>query len=214
MSSKRKKGEWEFIKIHGRDILESPNFKASDKHFQHGTISVKTHSEQVALSALKIARKLPIKFCEKDLVRGALLHDYFQYDWHHKKVDISSILRFYEMHGFTHPKTALKNAEKEFHLSHREKDIIQKHMWPLTVVPPMCREAWVVTCADKYCSLLETMHIQNYGKKSVQNLKQNSNKKYSNGKKDSTLKNSQVRQKRNKNGRNYITLQTRSVSEK
>lgn len=33
-------------------------------------------------------------------------------------------------------------------------------MWPLTVVPPLCREAWVVSMADKYCSLLETLHVR------------------------------------------------------
>jgi len=32
-------------------------------------------------------------------------------------------------------------------------------MWPLTVIPPMCREAWIVTTADKYCSLMETFHF-------------------------------------------------------
>lgn len=195
IGKKKAKTEWEFIKRHGKDILESPNFIASDKHCQHGTISVKTHSEQVALSALKLARKLPVKFREKELIRGALLHDYFQYDWHNKKVDIASIMRFYEMHGFTHPRTALENAEKEFQLSKREKEIIKKHMWPLTVIPPMCREAWVVTCADKYCSLLETLHIQNYGTRNKQiNQKQESCKK------------------RKINGRKYITLQTGQIS--
>ena len=33
-------------------------------------------------------------------------------------------------------------------------------MWPLTVIPPMCREAWVVTMADKYSSLLETIKVR------------------------------------------------------
>ena len=28
-----------------------------------------------------------------------------------------------------------------------------------TVVPPACREAWIVTAADKWCSLLETLYI-------------------------------------------------------
>lgn len=155
----------ETIKNYAKDILESPNFIASDRNKQHGVVSVKTHSEQVALTALRLANKLPFHFEEKDLVRGALLHDYFLYDWHNKKVDLLSILQFYKMHGFTHPTTALANASKEFHLSNREKDIIKKHMWPLTVVPPMCREAWVVTAADKYCSLLETLHLQKYGKR-------------------------------------------------
>ena len=40
-----------------------------------------------------------------------------------------------------------------------EKDIIKKHMWPLTIVPPVCREAWIVTMADKYCSLMETLRL-------------------------------------------------------
>ena len=60
------------------------------------------------------------------------------------------------MHGFSHPRTALKNAGREYRLSPREQDIIKKHMWPLTIVPPLCREAWIVTAADKYCSFLET----------------------------------------------------------
>ena len=40
------------------------------------------------------------------------------------------------------------------------KDIIKKHMWPLTIIPPACREAWIVTAADKYCSLLETLKLR------------------------------------------------------
>ena len=43
-------------------------------------------------------------------------------------------------------------------LTDRQRDIIGKHMWPLTLRPPACREAWIVTMADKYCSLMETIH--------------------------------------------------------
>jgi len=64
------------------------------------------------------------------------------------------------LHGFYHPGIALKNADQEYELTLREKDIIKKHMWPLTVVPPLCREAWIVTTADKYCSLLETLRLR------------------------------------------------------
>lgn len=152
------------MKAYGKDIFSSPNFKMTRNHIQHGNVTVRKHSEQVALTALKIAHTLPIRVKDRDIVRGALLHDYFLYDWHDKKVRPSHILKFYELHGFTHPKTALRNASREFKLSDREKDIIKKHMWPLTIVPPMCREAWIVTAADKYCSLLETLHLQKYGK--------------------------------------------------
>ena len=101
---------------------------------------------------------LPISCSEKDLIRGALLHDYFLYDWHDK-----NRANYQKLHGFYHPGIALRNAEKEYRLSPREKDIIKKHMWPLTIVPPRCREAWIVTTADKYCSLLETLKLRGRG---------------------------------------------------
>ena len=88
------------------------------------------------------------------MVRGALLHDYFLYDWHDKSRE-----NYQRLHGFYHPGIALRNASMEYELTLREKDIIKKHMWPLTVVPPLCREAWIVTTADKYCSLLETLKL-------------------------------------------------------
>ena len=105
--------------------------------------------------SLAINRKLGIHCQEKDLVRGALLHDYFLYDWHDKNRE-----NYQFFHGFYHPGIALKNAKKEYKLTPREQDIIKKHMWPLTIVPPFCREAWVVSMADKYCSILETLRIR------------------------------------------------------
>ena len=52
---------------------------------------------------------------------------------------------------------ALKNAMRDFELSVREIEIIQKHMWPLTIIPPTCREAWIVNGADTFISLIETI---------------------------------------------------------
>lgn len=45
-----------------------------------------------------------------------------------------------------------------FSLTDREKNIILRHMWPLTVTPPKYREAYVIVMFDKYCSLMETFH--------------------------------------------------------
>ena len=137
------------------DILHSDNFKRSKDYVQHGSMSVRNHSINVARYSLFISKKLPIHVNRRELIRGALLHDYFQYDWH--KNDPQNEHR--RLHGFYHPGIALRNANKEYDLTPREKDIIKKHMWPLTVVPPMCREAWIVTAADKYCSLLETLKL-------------------------------------------------------
>ena len=138
------------IKAEGNDILHSRNHKSTRKAIQHGNVSVRRHAINVARYSLLINEKLGIKCNKRDLIRGALLHDYFLYDWHDK--DHISPLR---LHGFFHPGIALRNAEKEYRLSTKEKDIIRKHMWPLTIVPPKCREAWVVSMADKYCSIME-----------------------------------------------------------
>jgi len=93
------------------------------------------------------------------LIRGALLHDYFLYDWHQKDPS-------HRLHGFRHPKTALGNAQRDYYLNWKEKNIIARHMFPLIPVPPQCREAWIVCLADKWCALGETMepmfHVKHF----------------------------------------------------
>ena len=42
-------------------------------------------------------------------------------------------------------------------LSEIEKETIRRHMFPLNPIPPRCREAWIVTLADKICSGGETV---------------------------------------------------------
>ncbi len=153
----RRKKVHETLHKHGQDILLSSEFHKTKGFVQHGDMTVYEHCMNVAERAIKINRALKTKCVERDLVRGALLHDYFLYDWHVDGKDKGNVHP--KLHGFYHPSTALKNANRDFKLSPREKDIIKKHMWPLTVVPPMCREAWVVTLADKYCSLMETFGL-------------------------------------------------------
>lgn len=146
---------YRLLKENASDILHSENFQKTRHHIQHGTMPVYRHCLDVAKQSIQINKALGLGCSERDLIRGALLHDYFLYDWHDKNRE-----NYQKLHGFYHPGIALKNARKEYHLSRREEDIIKKHMWPLTVVPPLCREAWVVTAADKYCSLLETLKIR------------------------------------------------------
>lgn len=117
---------------------------------QHGSTTVFAHCVKVACFSLFLANKLHIPVNTHALLRGALLHDYFLYDWHEKNAG-------HRFHGFTHPATALKNAQEDFMLTPVEKDIIARHMFPLCPIPPRCREAWLVCAADKYCALLETL---------------------------------------------------------
>ena len=66
----------------GHGILTSPGMKRERGFIQHGDVSVLEHSFMVAVLCVAIARHLPGKWDFSSLVRGALLHDYFLYDWH------------------------------------------------------------------------------------------------------------------------------------
>ena len=98
-------------------------------------------------------RALCLRVDGESLLRGALLHDFFLYDWH-------TVGRQYGLHGFTHPATALKHARQRFRLSHKAENVIASHMWPLTLRRlPRCKEAAAVCLIDKCCSLAETFRL-------------------------------------------------------
>ena len=88
---------------------------------QHGDVSTYDHCLLVAYYSFLWMRKLHIRCSEDELIRGALLHDYYLYDWHEKE-------KWHRMHGFRHPGFALSNAQRDFELSEKEKEIIRKHM--------------------------------------------------------------------------------------
>ena len=92
--------------------------------------------------------RLPVD--KQSLVRGALLHDIFLYDWHEKDGG-------HRLHGFRHTAFATIMQAKDFSLNRKKKNIIARHMFPLTVLPPRCLEAWIVCFVDKYCAFSETM---------------------------------------------------------
>ena len=123
----------------------------SRKYMQHGSTSIYRHSITVAYKSCEIAEKYHLKVSYREMIRGALLHDYFLYDWHDKEHNHR------RPHGFFHASAALHNASRDFKLTSIEKDIIRKHMFPLTPVPPGYKEGWIVCLADKICSLGETI---------------------------------------------------------
>lgn len=134
------------------DNLEKEGRLSLTKGFiQHGNVSVYEHCLAVCVCSIKIARMLRIRYDLRALIRGALLHDYSLYDWHVND-DPNR-----KLHGFFHPSVALENALKDYELSKKEQDIIKHHMFPLTIIPPMCREAWLVCLADKICAGKETL---------------------------------------------------------
>lgn len=152
------KSERDFFK-YSREILEDAKMLSSEKNIQHGKISVFTHSVMVAKYAYKLAEILGLDCDKKALVHGALLHDFFLYDWHRIPKEIAKE----GLHGFKHPIIAARNARTHFNVTPKEYGIIVTHMWPLTFTRvPFTREGWLVCGVDKYCSLLETLRIQPY----------------------------------------------------
>ncbi len=133
------------------DILSSSLLSKEKAFLQHGSVSVYSHSVSVSVLAVMMCRKFSIKADERSLIRGALLHDYFLYDWHEK--DSS-----HKWHGFTHSRRALKNAMSDFSLNSIEKDIILTHMFPLNLtLIPRRKESALVCLADKLCALHESL---------------------------------------------------------
>ena len=148
---KKRRAHWEqMVYKRGADILKSANMQKEKKFLQHGKVSVYTHSVRVAVLSLFLAELLRVKVNEEAMMRGALLHDYFLYDWHEK--DDS-----HRWHGFSHARAALKNAKKDFQLGEIEQDVIQKHMFPLNLKPPKYKESALVCLADKLSALEETV---------------------------------------------------------
>lgn len=133
-------------------VLKSGRVAQMTAYTQHGQTSTLDHVVAVAYLSLAVARKLRLDVNEAALVRGALLHDYYLYDWHDHEAAPDA------WHGFTHPSHALARAREDFpDLSPLEADIISHHMFPLVPFPPQSPEAWLVSTMDKCCSLAETL---------------------------------------------------------
>ncbi len=88
----------------------------------------------------------------KEAARAGLLHDCYLYDWRRRDSHQGH-------HAFLHPQIACANAERISPLTELEKDIILKHMWPLTLTFPKYKESYVVTLADKICATIELLHL-------------------------------------------------------
>ena len=139
-----------------KNLLEDENVCKTKNYVQHGNTTCYQHQLSVAYYTYRMCKKL--KLNADEAARGAMLHDFFLYDWH-KEEKITGF-----SHAFNHPKRALENAKKIFELTSIEEDVIIKHMWPLTFLKfPKYPETFIVTVADKICCIMEV--ICSIGKK-------------------------------------------------
>lgn len=128
------------------DLLAHDKVREMNNYIQHGSVTCLEHCINVSYYSFLICKRMRLNY--KSAARAALLHDLFLYDWHSQNPHKG-------LHGFNHPKIALKNALKYFLLSEKECEIIKKHMWPLTLVLPKYMESYVVLMVDKYCAIKE-----------------------------------------------------------
>ena len=134
-----------------RQMQNDMNVSKMRSFHHHGTITVFDHCTNVVMTSLSIADKLSLgKKQKENIIIGGMLHDFFLYDWHEGRIREDGI------HCWLHPKVALKNASEHFELNRQQRNIIRSHMFPATLLhPPTCREAWIVSAADKICAVKE-----------------------------------------------------------
>ena len=114
----------------------------------HGSNTLK-HCIAVAKRSFALAEKFGWDIDEKELVRAAMLHDYYLY-----KIKEEGLSAF--RHGTSHPDIAVRNAHKDFGLSEKEMKDIRSHMWPLTFRhPPRSKVAALLCLADKDIAIRE-----------------------------------------------------------
>lgn len=131
-----------------RDILEHPVVRKMCEFKHHYGTSCYRHCLNVSYMNFIICKKLHLD--ARAAARAGMLHDLFLYDWHKHAKETGN-----HFHGLTHPRYAMKMAEKNFELSKKEKEIILHHMWPLTITLPTSKEGFIITITDKIGGLLE-----------------------------------------------------------
>ena len=145
------------IKERLKELSFDEDFLGMKKYIQHGTTDCVLHSIAVTHYSLIFALRLHIKVDYKKLVCGALLHDYFLYDWHEND-------RSHRLHGYHHADTSCTNAINYFQIGELVQQMIRTHMWPLTITKlPRSREAWILCLVDKYISTKETFAMRKRG---------------------------------------------------
>lgn len=130
------------------DMIENNTVKQMNDFKQHYETTCFEHCLVASYYCYLLCKKFNLDYISCS--RAAMVHDLFLYDWRKRQNGRKGL------HAFTHPQTAYDNASKLFDLNEKEKDIILKHMWPVTLALPKYKESYILTLVDKYCALNES----------------------------------------------------------
>ncbi len=125
--------------------------KMKNEYAHNKQISRFEHSLYVAYIAFLICKKLKLNASSAAI--GGLLHDVgIKYGLSSAK---DKLLDF-----FCHPKQSENLLLEHFDISDMERNIINTHMWPVTITkPPKYAESFMVNIADKYCASVEFLGV-------------------------------------------------------
>lgn len=129
------------------DIISNDLVQQMKQYRQHFNVSCFDHCLFVSYNLYILCKKH--KLDSVSAARAGLIHDLFLYDWRKREDGRKGF------HAFTHPKAAYQNAKEIFNLNEKEKDIILKHMWPVTIKIPRYKETFLMTYVDKYMACIE-----------------------------------------------------------
>lgn len=133
-----------------KGIVEHPEFQKRKNFLHHEGESVFDHVLEVSYYSYIFCKENGYDY--KSAAIGGILHDFYFKPWQNCKKEKKP---FFKLHGFVHAKEALENSRKFFpeYLTPKIENIIVRHMFPLNIMPPRYKEAWVVTMIDKRVSL-------------------------------------------------------------
>lgn len=131
------------------DIISSESYRSMREYKHHMRSTAYAHSIRVAYLCYRHCQRHNSRADLNELVRGALLHDYYLYDRRGREHHVNGLI-----HTFTHPKQAIKNAMRDYpDLTENERDAIRHHMFPMTLIPPKTRCGWLVCFYDKLAAI-------------------------------------------------------------
>ena len=133
-----------------RDIIDAPEIERLKDITHHISTTRYQHCVNVSYYGFIICRKLRLD--ARSAARAGLMHDMFYYD---RREFNSAREKGQLRHSAKHSFIASENAALITDISDKEKDMIEKHMWPMTRPRPSYKETYIITFVDKYCAVLE-----------------------------------------------------------
>ena len=128
------------------DILLNDEFNKLKLYSHHG-ITRHEHCLRVAYYSYLVTKFFHLKYI--DTTRAALLHDFFT----------DEVSEFWALKRYrNHPKYALENSKKYFEINSFQENIILRHMFPVTFIPPKYIESWIVDIVDDVSAVYDKLY--------------------------------------------------------